>query len=68
MIGPQADSLMRLMYFYLLAEKQGRASPDHLADQIAAVVTQKTEAMALLVNTRKPARYSYRPQAELALQ
>lgn len=67
MIGPQADSLMRLMYFYLLAEKQGRAIPEHLADQVAAVVTQKSDAMALLVNTRKPARYSYRPQAELAV-
>lgn len=66
MIGPQADSLMRLMYFYLLAERQGRAIPEHLADQIAAVVTQKSDVMALLVNTRKPARYSYLPQAELA--
>ncbi len=66
-IGPQADSLIRLMYFYLLAEKQGRAIPEHLADQIAAVVAQKSDAMALLVNTRKPSRYSYRPQAELAI-
>lgn len=65
-IGPQADSLMRLMYFHLLAEKQGRAIPEHLADRIAAIVTQRTEAMALLVNPYKPALYSYRLESELA--
>ena len=57
---------MRLMYFYLLAEKQGRAIPEHVADQVAAVVTQRSGAMALLVNPHKPARYSYRLQSELA--
>ena len=65
-IGPQADSLMRLMYFYLLAEKQGRAIPENVADQVAAVVTQRSDAMALLVNPHKPARYSYRLESELA--
>ncbi|HMV46676.1 MAG TPA: YgiT-type zinc finger protein [Blastocatellia bacterium] len=65
-IGPQADSLMRLMYFYLLAEKQGRAIPAHVADQLAAIVLQRSDAMALLVNPHKPARYSYRLESELA--
>ncbi len=65
-IGPQADSLMRLMYFYLLVEKQGRAIPEHVADLVAAVVTQRSDAMALLVNPNKPARYSYRLESELA--
>lgn len=65
-IGPQADSLMRLMYFYLLAEKQDRAIPEHVADQIAAVVTQRSDAVVLLVNPCKPVRYSYRLESELA--
>ncbi len=50
MIGPQADSLIRLMYFCLLAEKQGCAIPEHLADQVAAAVTYRTDAMVLLIN------------------
>lgn len=38
------------------------------SEQIAAVISQKSDAMALLVNTRKPARDSYRLQSELALR
>ena len=65
-IGVQADALIRLMYFVLLSETSGRAIPERVAEQIAAVISQRSNTMALLVNTRKPARYSYRPQAELA--
>ena len=66
-IGVQADALIRLMYFVLLSETSGRPIPERVAEQIAAVISQRSNAMALLVNTRKPAHYSYRPQAELAV-
>lgn len=66
-IGPQADSLMRLMYFYLLVEKQGRAISAHVADQLAAIVMQRSDAMALPVNPHKLALYSYFLQSEFAL-
>ena len=66
-IGPQADSLMRLMYFYLLAEKQGRAIPEHVADQIAAIAAPRAEAIAVLVNSSQPRRYSYHSKHELAV-
>lgn len=65
-IGIQADALIRLMYFVLLSETSGRAIPNQVAEQIAAVISQRSNTMALLVNTRKPARYSYRLQSELA--
>lgn len=65
-IGMQSEALMRLLYFHLLAEKEGRPLPERAAEQIAAVVWGRTDAPAVLIHPQMPVRYSYRTQAELA--
>jgi putative zinc finger/helix-turn-helix YgiT family protein len=65
-IGMQSEALIRLLYFHLLAEREGRPLPERVAEQIAAVVWTRANAPAVLVNPQKPVRYSYHTPAELA--
>ena len=62
-IGLQADLLMRLLYLNLSAAQRGRALPTGSVEQLAAVVTQRTEGRSLFINPWQPPQYAYRAAA-----
>ena len=64
-IGPQSDSLIRALYFLKLAEQGKCKIPDRAVEELAAIVSERSETLAVLVNVNNPSVYSYRPMAEL---
>ena len=62
-IGLQADMLMRLLYLNLSAGQRGRALPKESVEQLAAIVTKRTEGRSLFINPWQPPQYAYRAAA-----
>jgi putative zinc finger/helix-turn-helix YgiT family protein len=58
-IGPQSDSLFRLMYIRIREERETRLFPGNVVDQIASVPMNRTSVPVLLVdvNTLKVSSY-----------
>ncbi len=65
-MGLQTDLLMRLLYLNLSAQRSGRALPEGSVEQLASVLTQRTEGRSLFINPWQPPQYSYRAAAEFA--
>jgi putative zinc finger/helix-turn-helix YgiT family protein len=63
-IGQQSDSLMRLLYFRLLEETQGRMITEPIASQIASA-SGRHRNLGMVFNGSNPNLYSYRPSREL---
>lgn len=59
-LGTQSDSLVRLLYFRIRDEKEGKLSKDSVA-MAAASVSGKC-FLRLCVNMNNPGVYSYKPQ------
>jgi YgiT-type zinc finger domain-containing protein len=57
-IGLQSDLLIRLVYFYLLAEREDIRLPDRLVEQVAAINSK--QAPQIVINADNPSGYSYR--------
>jgi putative zinc finger/helix-turn-helix YgiT family protein len=59
-VGPQSDALVRLLYFRLLEEREGRLISDPVAERIATPNKERNEEATVLINMDNPAIYSYR--------
>ncbi|MEW6736258.1 MAG: type II TA system antitoxin MqsA family protein [Acidobacteriota bacterium] len=57
-IGPQSDLLIRLLFFRLLEEKEGKFIREPLVEQFADS-SGKTESFNLVINTDKNMEYEY---------
>jgi putative zinc finger/helix-turn-helix YgiT family protein len=58
-LGPQSDSLVRLLYFRMLEEKEGRMFAEPVAGKIAATKSKRGKLSKVFVNVNNPAVYSY---------
>lgn len=58
-IGPQSETLIRLLYFRLLEEKEGRLIPEPVTERIAVPIKEQIKEATVLVNMDNPAIYSY---------
>lgn len=65
-IGAQSDLLIRLLYFLVLAERQGRQIPDRMTEKIEAIARGEEEPLAVLIDPSNRPSYRYRRQSELA--
>ena len=65
-IGPQADALIRYVYFRL-QEQVGEPLRGPLAEQIAAATQPRPESSIVLIDAGNPAIYSYQCGHNLAL-
>ena len=61
-IGLQSDLLIRLVYFYLLAEREDIRLPDRMVEQVAAINNSQKQAPEIVINADNPSGYSYRLQ------
>lgn len=57
-IGPQADALIRYVYFRLL-EQEGKDLAGPIAEEIAAATQTRRESSVVLIDAGNPAIYSY---------
>jgi putative zinc finger/helix-turn-helix YgiT family protein len=62
-IGPQSETLIRLLYFRLLEEKEGRWIQEPVTERIAAPIKEQIKEATVLVNMDNPAIYSYEIKA-----
>ena len=62
-IGPQSDSLVRLLFFRLLEERTGQHVAEAIAERVAAVNYQAPAKQQLLVNAENPAIVRYQAVA-----
>ena len=60
-IGPQSDSLIRLLYFRILEEKEGAFIVDRIAERIASVAHERNGEPAIVLNMDNPVVYTYYP-------
>jgi putative transcriptional regulator len=58
-IGPQSDSLIRLLYIRLKEEKMGRLFQETATDRIASVKRSRPRYPKLRVDVSNPSIYSY---------
>ena len=59
-IGLQSDLLIRLVYFYLLAEREDIRLPDRMVEQVATIDIGQKQAPEIVINADNPSGYSYR--------
>jgi putative transcriptional regulator len=64
-IGPQSDILLRLLYFSILAERQGQELPERLIERIAAIAERKDDELAVIIDPAKRPSYRYSRQSEV---
>ncbi|MCI0486133.1 MAG: type II toxin-antitoxin system MqsA family antitoxin [Blastocatellia bacterium] len=58
-IGPQSDSLIRLLYIRLMEERQGQIFQESATEKIASVKKVRPRFTKLSVNMNNPSVYSY---------
>jgi len=58
-IGPQADTLIRLLYLRVFEEREGKRIPETITERIAAPTNGQIKEAIVRVNMDNPALYSY---------
>lgn len=58
-IGPQSDALIRLLYFRILEEREGRLIAESVTEKIAATSEQRIPHSAVFVKMNDSNVYSY---------
>lgn len=58
-IGPQSDALIRLLYFRLLEERDGRLISEAITQRISEPFKDRVTEAMVFVNMDNPALYSY---------